>query len=215
MANSLDFDLCRRNGRVITPIQSTVDDVRHDKLRPKLSSSSFPVLCQQHRTGLIMTIYRSSYPDVPIVHRSVFTQFLGVPKPGYVGHWPGSQPAFTDAVTGTTITRSQTRSLALSLGFGLKNYPGILAKRGDIALVYSPNSLAWPVVIFGCTSPRALTGFLETYGIRKALRPVCVLAVPTVHILVTSSHSNTRTAAHMSSSLRMKVLQSCGRCSSR
>ncbi|KAF8908005.1 AMP binding protein [Mucidula mucida] len=105
------------------------------------------------------TIYRSSYPDVPLVHRSVFSHFLDDSKPGYIGHWPDTVPAFIDAVSGTTISRSETRALSLALAFGLRNHPGIRAKRGDTALLYSPNSLAWPVVVFGSIAAGLRTSF--------------------------------------------------------
>lgn len=95
-------------------------------------------------------IYTSPGPSVPIVSHSIFTHLLA--KDGdLVGGHPASLPAFVDSASGTTITRAQLRSLALSLGYALQNHPRIGAKRGDTVLVYSPNSLAWPVAVFGCT----------------------------------------------------------------
>ncbi|KAF9039471.1 AMP binding protein [Hymenopellis radicata] len=94
-----------------------------------------------------------------LVHHSVFSHFLDDSKPGYIGHWPGTVPAFIDAVSGTTISRSETRALSLSLAFGLRNHPGIRAKRGDTALLYSPNSLAWPILVFGSIAAGLRTSF--------------------------------------------------------
>ncbi|KAF8908000.1 AMP binding protein [Mucidula mucida] len=81
------------------------------------------------------SIYRSHLPDIPV--------------PSYVGHHPGDYPVFIDSLSDTTITRAQLRSLALSLGYGIRHHPNIQAKRGDVALVFSPNSITFPVVIFG------------------------------------------------------------------
>ncbi len=98
------------------------------------------------------SIYRSHLPDIPVVSSSIFTHFLGLDaeKPGYVGHHPGDYPVFIDSLSDTTITRAQLRSLALSLGYGIRHHSNIQAKRGDVALVFSPNSITFPVVIFGC-----------------------------------------------------------------
>lgn len=98
------------------------------------------------------TIYTSPRPDIEVVEKSIFTHFLGLDpeKPGHVGHFPGNWNAFIDAATDTALTRSQLRSLALSLGHGIKNHPEIQGKRGDTALIFSPNTVAFPVVVFGC-----------------------------------------------------------------
>lgn len=100
-------------------------------------------------------IYASTFPSVPIVNRSIFTHlFTANPSnPTTVGGYPGSDPAFIDATTGTTLSRSQLKHLALSFGYGLLHHPSLPPmKRGDTVLVYSPNSLAWPVVVFGCVA---------------------------------------------------------------
>ncbi|KAF7316064.1 AMP binding protein [Mycena indigotica] len=59
--------------------------------------------------------------------------------------------AFIDGRTGTTITRGQLKHLCLSLAYGLKEHPttSVFAKRGDTVLIFSPNSLAWPVLLHG------------------------------------------------------------------
>ncbi|KAK0486158.1 AMP binding protein [Armillaria novae-zelandiae] len=103
-------------------------------------------------------IYTSPDPSVPIVSHSIFTHLLA--KDGdLVGGHPASLPAFVDSASGTTITRAQLRSLALSLGYALQNHPRISAKRGDTVLIYSPNSLAWPVAVFGSISAGLRTTF--------------------------------------------------------
>ncbi|KAJ7727010.1 AMP binding protein [Mycena maculata] len=97
------------------------------------------------------TIYKSSYPDVTIPKTSIFTHVFASRRPGDIGGFPGSTKAFTDAASGTCITRQQLLDLSLRFGHGLRNHPrtSSSAKRGDTILIYSPNSLAWPVVLFG------------------------------------------------------------------
>ncbi|KAJ3574536.1 hypothetical protein NP233_g1706 [Leucocoprinus birnbaumii] len=95
-------------------------------------------------------IYSSSAPSVHIPDQSIFTYLFGSDDPKLVGPFPASHPAFIDASTGTTLTRGQLKDLALQLGFGLRSLFG--AKRGETILVYSPNSIAWPVVVFGAVA---------------------------------------------------------------
>ncbi|KAK0484057.1 AMP binding protein [Armillaria novae-zelandiae] len=92
-----------------------------------------------------MRIYPSSGPLVPIASRSAFTHLLS--KHGnLVGGFDASLPAYIDAESGTKLSRGQVRSLSLSFGHGLRSYG---AKRGDTILVFSPNCLAYPVIILG------------------------------------------------------------------
>ncbi|RDB25422.1 4-coumarate--CoA ligase-like 7 [Hypsizygus marmoreus] len=99
-------------------------------------------------------IYTSPVPSVPLVSTSVFTHLFASPSgdPNTIGGYPGSAKAFIDAETGTTLTRAQTKNLALSLGYGLRNHPNTGARRGDVVLVYSPNSLSWPILLFGAVA---------------------------------------------------------------
>ena len=92
-------------------------------------------------------IYTSHLPPVPTVEQSIFTFLFSSNDPGLVRPFPASQPAFIDAGTGTTLTRGQLRNLALQFAFGVRSILGV--KRGDVILVYSQNSVAWPVVVFG------------------------------------------------------------------
>ncbi|KAJ7136077.1 AMP binding protein [Mycena epipterygia] len=97
-------------------------------------------------------IYTSDLPDVPILNTSIFTQLFASREPGNVGSLPGSMNAFIDAASGTYITRAQTMHFSLSFAYGLRDHPATrpFAKRGDTVLIFSPNSLAWPVVLYGC-----------------------------------------------------------------
>ncbi|KAJ7634478.1 AMP binding protein [Roridomyces roridus] len=102
-------------------------------------------------------IYTSNSPNVaPLTNtkKSVFTRVLS-PHPSsrdIVGGFPASKPAFIDEATGVVLTRSRLRELSLALAYGLQHHSSLqtLARRGSTALVFSPNCLAYPVVVFGC-----------------------------------------------------------------
>ncbi|KAJ7665919.1 AMP binding protein [Mycena polygramma] len=96
-------------------------------------------------------IYTSSFPDVPIVNMSLFTRLFASRGPGDVGGFPGTWKAYIDAATGASITRAELKTLSLSFAYGLRSHPTTqpFAKRGDTVMIFSPNSLAWPVVLFG------------------------------------------------------------------
>ncbi|KAJ6449638.1 hypothetical protein DFH09DRAFT_1118520, partial [Mycena vulgaris] len=96
-------------------------------------------------------IYTSPLPDYPILTTSIFTRLFASHASGDVGGFPGSLKAFVDAASGASITRAQLLHLCLSFAYGLKTHPNTaqFAKRGDTVLIFSPNSLAWPVVLFG------------------------------------------------------------------
>jgi hypothetical protein len=98
-------------------------------------------------------IYISAVPDVPLVNTSIFTHLFAARAPGDIGGFPASQSAFIDGPTGTVLTRADVLNLALSFGYGIRDHPvtAPFAIRGATALIYSANSLAWPVVLFGCT----------------------------------------------------------------
>ncbi|KAJ7039081.1 AMP binding protein [Mycena alexandri] len=97
------------------------------------------------------TVYTSPLPGPPILSTSIFTRLFGASHASEVGGFPGSVKAFVDAASGASVTRSQLKNLALSFAYGLKNNPNTspFASRGNTVLIYSPNSLAWPVVLFG------------------------------------------------------------------
>ncbi|KAF8217933.1 AMP binding protein [Mycena galopus ATCC 62051] len=97
------------------------------------------------------TIYKSHLPDVPINNTSIFTKLFAAQTPRDVGEYPESWAAYIDAATGTTLTRGQLKKLALSFAYGLRDHPTTqpFARRGDTVLIFSPNSLAWPVVLYG------------------------------------------------------------------
>lgn len=97
-------------------------------------------------------IYKSPLVPPPLANHSVFTHLFSL-KGNTVGGYPSSAPAFIDAATGTTLTRGQLRQFALSLAYGIKKHPNTAVKRGETILIYSPNSLTWPIVLFGLGAP--------------------------------------------------------------
>ena len=98
---------------------------------------------------MALKIYNSPFPSVPIVERSVYTHLFASNDPNLVGQYTGSAPAFIDSVSGTTMTRADLKRLTLAFGYGIRNHPRIATKRGDTILIYSANSLCWPVVLLG------------------------------------------------------------------
>ncbi|KAJ7085603.1 hypothetical protein C8R44DRAFT_893888 [Mycena epipterygia] len=82
-------------------------------------------------------VYTSGRQEVPILNKSIFTHLFAGP----------SKPAFVDAATGTALTRAELLNLTLCFAHGLHAHQATaaIAKVGATALIYSPNSLAWPV----------------------------------------------------------------------
>jgi len=98
-----------------------------------------------------MTIYRSPIPDVAIPNESLFTFLFEGRADREI---PGTTPAFIDAPTGRSVTRSGLKTACLSLGWGLRNIyanelGGVEITRGDTVMIFSPNSLAWPFALLG------------------------------------------------------------------
>lgn len=110
-------------------------------------------------------IYTSTLVAEPLVKRSIFTHLFSSNDTNTIGGFPACTPAYTDAATGITLTRGQTKQLALSLAYGLKNQrsTSIHAKRGDAVIVYSSNSLAWPVVLLGTSQRLTLCPLLPCH----------------------------------------------------
>ena len=72
-------------------------------------------------------IYNSPFPSVPVVERSVYTHLFASNDP-MVGQFPGSTPAFIDAVSGTTITRADLKCLTFAFRYGIRNHPWVATK---------------------------------------------------------------------------------------
>ncbi|EAU83706.1 hypothetical protein CC1G_05610 [Coprinopsis cinerea okayama7 len=99
-------------------------------------------------------IYRSTYPPKPTVNTSIFTHLF---RDSDV--YPPARPAFIDAATGCSITRGDLKRNVLALSDGLRNQPIVPVeggrrplRRGDVVMILSPNSLSWPVALFGAVA---------------------------------------------------------------
>ncbi|KZP27521.1 AMP binding protein [Athelia psychrophila] len=110
------------------------------------------------------TIYKSLTPDVDLKIQSIFSHLFTPDGKGNIGGFPGSDPAFIDADTNTVVSRAVLRSLSLSLAYGLTHpaqpvyaapysappaTPLVPLKKGDTVMIFAPNSIAWPVALFG------------------------------------------------------------------
>ncbi|KAG9220628.1 hypothetical protein CCMSSC00406_0003727 [Pleurotus cornucopiae] len=98
---------------------------------------------------MVARIYTSPYPPIPVASESLFTHLFSVTGPNEIGGYPAAHPAFIDAATGATVSRALLKHLALSLGYALRNHPQLKLKRGDTVMIFSPNSLAFPIALFG------------------------------------------------------------------
>ena len=94
-------------------------------------------------------IYSSSYQRIPLVQDSPFTYLFRT----RFNEYSPDAPAYIDAASGFTITRAQTRDMSMSFAYGLRHtlakMGGVPLTRGDVVMLLSPNSIAWPVVLFG------------------------------------------------------------------
>jgi 4-coumarate--CoA ligase len=96
-------------------------------------------------------------PNQSTIYRSPFLEpVLPEPTSLFHFHFPttGSDPArdalpaYTDALTGHTLTQGEVRSISLRLGYGIKQISRLV--KGDVALIFSPNSLEYAVAFFAC-----------------------------------------------------------------
>ena len=123
-------------------------------------------------------IYTSTVPSVPVLSTSIFTRLFSSPDPSIIGGYPASASAFIDSDSGITLTRAQTKRLALSLAYGLRNHPTTLARRGDVIMIFAPNCLSWPIVLFASSqcknSPSSCSYLRSSSQVAAGLR--CTLA---------------------------------------
>ncbi|KAJ3534681.1 hypothetical protein NM688_g7099 [Phlebia brevispora] len=93
-----------------------------------------------------MAIFQSPYPSVPVSEESYAT-FLLKPESN---PYPLDTVAYIDGLTDQTHTRKQHAEQVLALASGLRNaeHVGLLPlSRGSTVLVFSPNSILYPVVM--------------------------------------------------------------------
>lgn len=122
-----------------------------------------------HFTTMVPKIYTSPFAPVPVRDRSIFTHLFNTSKdPNDVGGFPASYPALVDAPTGTTLTRGQLKKLALSFGCGIMHHPNLRARTGDTIMIYSQNSMAWPVVLFGAGRLPTMNGSVLNFSLMNS-----------------------------------------------
>ena len=85
-------------------------------------------------------IYTSPHPKRELPSTSLFT-FL------YSGGHDPASPAYIDVLTKRVLSRADVRSLALQVGYSARHQ--LKLKKGEVALVFSPNTITWPVVLLG------------------------------------------------------------------
>lgn len=99
-----------------------------------------------------MSIYKSHLPNIDVPKHSVFEHIF----PTTNDPFPESSTALVDAITGEVTTRGQLKRAALTFAYGVRNsltaLGGTNLKRGDTALVFSPNSVLYPIVSLGLVS---------------------------------------------------------------
>lgn len=97
-----------------------------------------------------MKIYTSPHAPVPVPNESIYTN-LAVTR---FGDFPPEWPMFIDGATGKVLTRGEWRELTLQMAWGfryeLPKLGGVGSlQRGDVAMIFSPNTIAWPVMLDG------------------------------------------------------------------
>lgn len=117
-----------------------------------------------------MKIYTSNIPSVPIYECSLYNHIFPENDP-----YPPSSPAFIDSESGRTVTRQELKTLTLELAYGLRNElhanGGPSLTRGDTVMIFSPNSIAFPLMLYGIVAA----------GIRATLANSAYTAVELSH----------------------------------
>jgi 4-coumarate--CoA ligase len=93
-------------------------------------------------------IYTSPYPSIPLVNSSIYTFLFSQDQ----HRSAGNEPAFIDASTGEFLSRNDIKRLTLEFAWGARNQLAKLGgpklKRGSTIMIFSPNSIAYPVLLF-------------------------------------------------------------------
>ncbi|KAJ9127910.1 hypothetical protein QFC24_000195 [Naganishia onofrii] len=109
-----------------------------------------------------MTIYDSPYPAMEVAPpNTIFRHHLPA-QPRFPDY-----PAFIDAITGRTVTLSGLRKTALQLGVGLREKYNLKPK--SRVIIYSPNSVDFPIIFFGCQSIGVITSLANASYTAKEL----------------------------------------------
>lgn len=91
------------------------------------------------------TIYTSPSPTFHLASESLWTFIFHTTQ-----HYP-NLPAFIEAATGRVLSRAELRDLSLEFAHGIRTLLPQDSRlfRGDTAMIFSPNSFAWPIALLG------------------------------------------------------------------
>lgn len=91
------------------------------------------------------TIYTSPSPTFHLASESLWTFIFHTTQ-----HYP-NLPAFVEAATGRVLSRAELRNLSLEFAHGIRTRLPQDSRlfRGDTAMIFSPNSFAWPIALLG------------------------------------------------------------------
>ena len=91
------------------------------------------------------TIYTSPSPGFHLASESLWTFLFHTTQ-----HYP-NLPAFIEAATGRVLSRADIRNLSLEFAHGIRTRLPQDSRlfRGDTAMIFSPNSFAWPIAVLG------------------------------------------------------------------
>lgn len=109
-----------------------------------------------------MVIYKSTYPATPLPKTNVFNHIFD--SQGFKPEWP----AYIDGITGETVSRGELRSasrvLALGMRSGFERLGGgaLNLSKGSTILVFSPNSISYPVVVLAALAGGIRTSFASS-----------------------------------------------------
>jgi 4-coumarate--CoA ligase len=94
-------------------------------------------------------IYESNFPPVSLARSSIWTFLFANDRLPTKSDYP----AFIDPDANITLTRGDLRRRTLKLAWGARNrlsqLGGPKLKRGSTIMIFSPNSIAWPILLFG------------------------------------------------------------------
>jgi len=90
-------------------------------------------------------IHTSPSPKFDVASESLWTFIFQTTQ-----HDP-NLPAFLDAATGRVLSRADLRDLSLEFAHGIRTRlpQGNRLFRGDTAMIFSPNTIAWPIALLG------------------------------------------------------------------
>ncbi|MGW3073340.1 4-coumarate--CoA ligase family protein [Kitasatospora sp. NPDC001132] len=100
-------------------------------------------------------VFRSEFPDVPVVDLPIHEAVLGAAA----RH--GDRPALIDGVTGDIVTYAQLAVTVERMAAGLAD-TGV--RSGDVVALFSPNSTAYPIAYYGASRAGATITTVSSFA---------------------------------------------------